>query len=128
MAEYIDKQAAIDAVCTLLDNWLYDSWREHIEVEQELRKLPAAEVFTREALDNAYMHGHTAAEDEYREALRKLQSAEAGKAVRCKDCKRWRSDIPTNLSIFGKRWEYCQTIKDMMPEDGWCSMGEAIFK
>lgn len=59
-------------------------------------------------------------------AIEDLPSAYAVEVVRCRECKHWWDSIPSNITLMGKRWQYCQKQKEMCPEDGFCWMGEQM--
>lgn len=73
MNDLISRQAAIEilatmqGLCTSKAALLHNS-----KIWQQIKDLPSADI--QDELDNSYQHGWTAAEAEYREALRELES------------------------------------------------------
>lgn len=94
---------------------LYNTIRDAITVAEEQ---PSADL--RDELDNAYAHGYTAAEDDFRKA-------DVQPVVRCKDCKDWYAGA-------NKLYGYCRRecweddgkyrLKVETAHDDYCSYGE----
>ena len=100
MADYIDRQAAIDAIerSGLTDDPC-DTAIRLVEC------IDAADIS--EELENAYAHGYTAAEAE-------VHSRDMVEVVRCRDCKH-------NPNV---TWFECPIANLPYKEDRWCWKGE----
>ena len=82
MTDYIDRQAAIDALDVLCQEHRYripgkvetysqynEAWQDALDrAEGVIGNMPSTDI--QDQIDNAYMHGYTAAEARYRDALR----------------------------------------------------------
>lgn len=88
----ISRQAAIKAILKVPDgNWSQKRYA------QEVKKVPSVDI--QERLDNAYAHGYTAAESEYRAILEAAQPEQ-----------RW---IPCSQRLPTKPGRYLATTEDL---------------
>lgn len=116
MADYISRQAAIDGLQAEIDNPMQNPLiRCGIRLAMNtIDELPSANV--QEQIDNAYMHGYTAAEARYRDALRHghwVASDEDGFV--CSICRCGYKDQPT---LMGKpMFDYCPVCGARMDGD-----------